>query len=113
MSLSQQDMARLGQLLDEALMLTPEQRCIWLESLPETDRPLLTTLRKALLDEEAASGGPLDRPPRIDGCGDVEPAAAGRHAGELLGAYQLLRPLGSGGMADVWLACRTDGAFER
>jgi TolB-like protein len=113
MSLSQRDMARLGQLLDEALMLTPEQRCIWLESLPETDRPLLTTLRKALLDEEAGSGGPLDRPPRIDGCGDVEPAAAGRHAGELLGAYQLLRPLGSGGMADVWLACRTDGAFER
>ena len=34
-------------------------------------------------------------------------------SGERLGPYELLRPLGSGGMANVWLASRTDGAFER
>ena len=34
MSLSQLEMARLGELLDEAMTLTPEQRCVWLDSLP-------------------------------------------------------------------------------
>ena len=29
------------------------------------------------------------------------------------GAYELYGHSGAGGMADVWLACRTDGAFER
>ncbi len=79
----------------------------------ERDQPLVRTLRDSLLVEESETGGPLDRPPRIETGGGEERAAAGRRAGERLGAYELLRPLGSGGMADVWLACRTDGAFER
>jgi eukaryotic-like serine/threonine-protein kinase len=106
-------MARLGELLDEALTLTQEQRCVWLESLPIWDQPLVGTLRDALLVEESGAGGPLDRPPLIDSGGGEAGGAASRQAGERLGAYQLLRPLGSGGMANVWLACRTDGAFER
>jgi predicted Ser/Thr protein kinase len=113
MSLTHREMARLGELLDEALSLTPEQRCTWLDSLPGGDQPLVRTLRDALLAEETGTGGPLDRPPRIETGSAEEEGAAGRHAGERLGAYELLRPLGSGGMADVWLACRTDGAFER
>ena len=113
MSLTNREMARLGELLDEALPLTPEQRCTWLDSLSSEDQPLVRTLRDALLAEETGAGGPLDRPPRIGTGRAEEEGAAGRHAGERLGAYELLRPLGSGGMADVWLACRTDGAFER
>ena len=113
MSLTNREMARLGELLDEALPLTPEQRWTWLDSLSSADQPLVRTLRDALLAEEAGAGGPLDRPPRMETGSAEEKGAAGRHAGERLGAYELLRPLGSGGMADVWLACRTDGAFER
>jgi serine/threonine protein kinase len=32
---------------------------------------------------------------------------------ENIGAYTLMRPLGKGGMADVWLAQRTDGSLKR
>jgi eukaryotic-like serine/threonine-protein kinase len=113
MSLTTREMARLGELLDEALSLTPEQRRGWLDALSSADQPLVRTLRDALLAEETGAAGPLDRPPRIGTGSAEEEGATGRHVGERLGAYELLRPLGSGGMADVWLARRTDGAFER
>jgi eukaryotic-like serine/threonine-protein kinase len=34
-------------------------------------------------------------------------------ADDNIGAYTLMRPLGKGGMADVWLAQRTDGTLKR
>lgn len=113
MSLTNREMARLGELLDEVLPLTPEQRRTWLDALSNEDQPLVRKLRDVLLAEETGAVGPLDRPPRIEAGSAEEEGTAGRHAGERLGAYELLRPLGSGGMADVWLACRSDGVFER
>ena len=112
MRLTHQEMTRLGELLDEALTLTPQQRGAWLDSLSGEDQPLVRTLRDALLAEETGPNGRLDRLPSVEtGRGDA--GLVTRHAGDQLGAYELLHPLGSGGMAEVWLACRTDGAFER
>jgi serine/threonine protein kinase len=113
MSLTNREMARLGELLDEALVLTPEQRCAWLDSLSSGDQPLVRTLRDALLADETGDGISLDHPPRIGTGGGQDEVTASRRAGERLGAYELLRPLGSGGMAEVWLASRSDGAFDR
>jgi serine/threonine protein kinase/Flp pilus assembly protein TadD len=45
---------------------------------------------------------------------DSNPAgASGLNAGDLVGPYELIRLLGTGGMAEVWLARRADGAFKR
>jgi len=112
--MSTQEMTRLSQLLDQSLPLPAAARRAWLHALPGEDQPLVQPLSQALMadDPETVADAWLDQPPRLDDA--AEPAhGATRRAGERLGAYELLRPLGTGGMAEVWLARRADGAFER
>src|ERR1700691_1320631 len=59
-------------------------------------------------------GQPSIRLPQTVSGTDYNPVgASGLNAGDFVGPYELIRLLGAGGMAEVWLARRADGAFKR
>jgi serine/threonine protein kinase/TolB-like protein/Tfp pilus assembly protein PilF len=109
MSLTTIQMARMSKLLDEALSLDEPGRRRWLEALPAADRDLALPLREALLGgtDEGESAFTLF------GASEESSEMSGLQPGASVGPYQLIRLLGSGGMAEVWLAQRADGAFKR
>jgi len=112
MALSAAQMAQMSALLDGALDLDEAGRRQWLDRLGPEHRELEGALRQALLPQQSDGAGSdrLATLPKVE-------AAGGRVStlkpGERLGPYQLERALGSGGMAEVWLAQRADGAFKR
>jgi hypothetical protein len=97
---------RLGPHLDQALALDEAGQAQYLAGLRTGDEQLAAQL-ESLLEEHRtlAEKGFLERTP------DMPLPQAG--AGEFVGAYRLLSPIGSGGMGTVWLAERSDGRFER
>ena len=116
MELSIAQMARMSRLLDEALLLDAPQRAAWLEALPGEHQDLALALREALLpgEHELHRLEKLDTLPSVTAARESLVSASGRlSVGTRVGPYQLIRVLGAGGMADVWLARRADGAFRR
>lgn len=109
MSLSGPDWVKLNQLLDQALELDPADRKQWVESLPPEHGNLSDTLRDLLLRQGGAETSEvLLGAPALRGV----PFAAVA-AGEVVGPYRLIRELGAGGTATVWLAERADGSLRR
>ena len=116
MALSVTEIVEMSRLLDDALPLKTADRRRWLEQLGPEHRQLIPALRQALLPQQNTGSGPvrLDTLPKTDaGAGEQPMVASGVKPGERVGPYQLVRPLGAGGMAEVWLAQRADGTFRR
>ncbi len=97
----------LSPLLDELLDLEVAARSARLAQWRETDPPLADELAE-LLGAQAA----LDDEAFLEGsaAGVLPPAAT--LAGQRIGAYTLVEPIGAGGMGSVWSARRSDGRFE-
>ena len=112
MRLTIQQMALMSRLLDEALPMDEADRRQWLADLSPEYQDLAEVLQAALRSDATKSAefqSFLEMPPVLQ---DVD-AASGLQPGANVGPYVLLRSLGAGGMAEVWLARRADGAFKR
>jgi len=100
-----QHWSRLTELFDSAVELAGADREAFIEAIGAEDARLAHDLRR-MLTADAGAGDFLE-PPLAMKPSDYAPGS------RRFGAYRLLRPLGAGGMGEVHLAERGDGAFEQ
>jgi serine/threonine protein kinase len=93
--------------LDHALSLPEDERAAWLCAFRLANPDLADQLEK-LLDEHHS----LAQEHFLEGH-PSHPGNESSLAGQTIGAYTLISPIGYGGMGSVWLAERSDGRFER
>jgi len=112
MAIAAHDWLQLSKLLDTALALAPNERMDWLARLDVEHAPLRAVLQELLeRDDLVETGGFLATLPKLTRGAIAH--ATGVGTGEQIGCYILERQLGTGGMASVWLAERTDGLLKR
>ena len=104
--LSSDEWQAVSPYLDYALTLDEDERAAWVATLREQNKEIADRVQALLKRHRvlAGEGFLADSPAR-----PAEPGLLGRR----IGAYQLIAPIGQGGMGTVWLAKRSDGRFER
>jgi eukaryotic-like serine/threonine-protein kinase len=118
MKLSTTEWAVALRLLEEALDMPASHMQAWLAAVPAEWAHLRPALQQLLEDRRAIERDDFLRelPAFVPGGGQgaaLSGPASGFAAGQQIGPYRLLRELGAGGMAAVWLAERADAAHGR
>jgi serine/threonine protein kinase len=98
---------QIRNVFDAAMEQNDSERAAWLANACQGDELLLAEVN-GLLQQHQKRSGMLDAP----AAGIAELAAAQRLEGRRLGAWEILREIGRGGMGVVYLARRADGAFQ-
>src|SRR6056297_2066750 len=107
--LSDEEWQALDQQLDALLDLDHEQRSAKLLSIEAKDPAQAKTLRRLLNAESTDQRIDQSLIAALSFISDQDPIEENTR----IGAWRLLRRIGQGGMAEVYLAERADGAFEQ
>src|SRR5687767_2149828 len=102
MSLRRDEWTRLKEVFDGARALPPDARPAFLAEACRADEALRLEVEQLLASHEAAAGF-LETPAMLV----EETASATTLEGQRLGAYQIERRIGAGGMGDVYRAVDT------
>src|SRR4029453_8697690 len=98
---------QIRNLFDAVIDREPDERQSFLNEACRGDELLHAEVNR-LLEAHKQPLGPLDQPAI-----DIEETEPQRMEGRRVGPYEVLREIGAGGMATVYLARRADGAFDR
>jgi hypothetical protein len=104
---------RLSRLLDKALDLPAPERSGFLRSSAADDPELLAAALAALADEPEPAADLRRQVAQVAAALEDPPAADETRTAARCGPWRLLHSIGSGGMGEVFLAERADGAFEQ
>jgi serine/threonine protein kinase/tetratricopeptide (TPR) repeat protein len=98
----------LSPYLDQALEIEAAEQAAWLATIAARDPALADDLRSILAGHKAVHDSGFLEGVVVDPRLTFVPSLAG----QVLGSYRLISPIGQGGSGNVWLAERCDGRFQ-